>query len=167
MTTKFKNETKAKRITFLFIITFFTIAILCSCDKDKNKPVIEEEQPPVLVQPTCVTGKKHFEGKYRSTMFQNIIDTIDIVFIKNNCPTENSNTYSIKGLGKALNRVLNPTATKFPLTAITFTSNELEYRAYGSVPDYTIKISPNPSNYTGITMVISNFTENQNFYIIN
>ena len=162
MTTKFKNETKAKRITFLFIITFFTIAILCSCDKDKSEPIVEEEQPvvvvPTPVQPTCKTNLKRFTGKYM--FIQNSSATLSIEFVKNNCPTNYSNTYLVKGLSNSFSPLyVDENTTPVTDANLTFVSQE----AYRLLVNETEKVtfkwdSLNPQNLHVVCTKLHNFS---------
>lgn len=65
-----------------------------ACKKKDVKP--EPEPDPV---PVCQTGYTLFPGTYTD---QNG-SKITIVFLNNNCPTKNSNTYRIDGLAAAIN----------------------------------------------------------------
>ncbi len=67
----------------------------------KKKNTTPEPTPIVNV---CETKTKVFEGKYETQSDSK--DTITIVFIHNNCPTEGVNTYSVYGLGKAYNNAV-------------------------------------------------------------
>jgi len=78
---------------------FALLIIVMSCKKSKTEP-----QPVENEQPVCQTKSKVFEGKYEAQSDSK--DTITIVFIKNNCPTEGVNTYSVYGLAKAYNNAL-------------------------------------------------------------
>ncbi len=67
----------------------------------KKKDITPEPTPTPYV---CETKTKVFEGKYETQSDSK--DTITIVFIHNNCPTEGVNTYSVYGLGKAYNNAV-------------------------------------------------------------
>lgn len=74
------------------------IILTLSCKKSKTEPTTEPTAP------VCETKTKVFEGKYECQSDSK--DTITIVFIHNNCPTEGVNTYSVYGLGKAYNNAV-------------------------------------------------------------
>jgi len=87
-----KNEKRNKWLLFFAFIVFFIIAFATtSCKKKTVDPT-----PP----PTCQTGLVKFSGSYYLTTNTNQLITID--FVNNNCPTENSNTYLVKGLSTIL-----------------------------------------------------------------
>lgn len=73
------------------IIAILAVMIIVSCKKKETTPIVSE--------PVCVTSVAKLEGKYRLDIYNN--DTIEVVFLRNNCPTNNSNVYLVKGLGKA------------------------------------------------------------------
>ena len=79
------------------IIAILAVIILVSCKK--------KETTPVVIEPTCETPTINFAGKYRYV--QGNQDTIEIVFVSNNCPNKTLNTYLVKGLGKAVQPILN------------------------------------------------------------
>jgi len=54
------------------------------------------------VTPTCITSIDQFSGTYTSPNN----DTIVIVFLHNNCPKDNFNTYLVKGLGQVAQTML-------------------------------------------------------------
>lgn len=78
---------------------FALLIIVMSCKKSKTEPQTTQN-----VQPVCQTKSKVFEGKYEAQSDSK--DTIIIVFVHNNCPTEGVNTYSVYGLGKAYNNAI-------------------------------------------------------------
>lgn len=80
------------------IMIFALLIIVISC---KKKEITLEPTPIPYV---CETKTKVFEGKYETQSDSK--DTITIVFIHNNCPTEGVNTYSVYGLGKAYNNAI-------------------------------------------------------------
>jgi len=67
----------------------------------KKKDVTPE---PIITPDVCETKTKVFEGQYEAQSDSK--DTITIVFIHNNCPTEGVNTYSVYGLGKTYNNAV-------------------------------------------------------------
>ena len=77
-------------------MTFALLILMIGCKKKEDKPETTNN-----TQNVCETKTKVFEGKYETQ--NNSKDTITIVFIHNNCPTEGVNTYSVYGLGKAYN----------------------------------------------------------------
>ena len=81
-----------KKIVLIAIVIFIT-----SCKK--------KEVAPIVAEPVCETTTPKFAGKYKYV--QGNQDTIEIVFINNNCPNKVVNTYLIKGLGKAVQPILN------------------------------------------------------------
>lgn len=81
-----------KKIVLIAIVIFIT-----SCKK--------KEVDPIVAEPVCETTTPKFAGKYKYV--QGNQDTIEIVFINNNCPNKVVNTYLIKGLGKAVQPILN------------------------------------------------------------
>lgn len=80
------------------IAAIILIATIVSCKKKETAP---EPTPTPYV---CETKTKVFEGKYEAQSDSK--DTITIVFIHDNCPTEGVNTYSVYGLGKAYNNAI-------------------------------------------------------------
>jgi len=95
------------------ILTVILFVCLLSCKK--QTPIVEEPQTPSqntkqdtsLIAPTCKTKHKLFEGRF-VFVTGGMKDTIDIVYKSNNCPTEYSNNYSIKGLHKAVSGYIKP-----------------------------------------------------------
>lgn len=96
------------------------LIVFASCKKKKPTPV--EEEPVVPVE-TCKSYDPILSGKY--VMMQNDgKDTIEVVFIKNNCPTNFSNIYKINNFAKTVNNYQNP---KHPLsTTMDFTVSSAE-----------------------------------------
>lgn len=83
-----------KKIALILIVIFIT-----SCKKTTIAPTQVEE--PVV----CETKSKIFEGKY---IINNVNgDTVNIVFNKNYCPDNNSNSYYVYGLNKAIQPIVN------------------------------------------------------------
>lgn len=80
------------------ILTIGLLIFVLGCKKKEVTP------EPTLTPYVCETKTKVFEGKYEAQSDSK--DTITIVFIHNNCPTEGVNTYSVYGLGKAYNNAL-------------------------------------------------------------
>lgn len=97
----------------LIVIALMTMLIAC-----KKKDVTPEPQPDPV--PVCQTGITAFPGTY---IDQNA-SKITIVFLKNNCPTKNSNTYRIDGLAAAINKQ-RPGAV-YEKAEYTMISNEYE-----------------------------------------
>lgn len=89
---KSKNEKRNLWLMFFAVIAFFVIAFLTTSCKKKT---IEPPPPP-----TCQTGMVKFSGTYYLNTSSSQKITID--FVNNNCPTENSNTYLVKGLSQIL-----------------------------------------------------------------
>lgn len=97
---------------------FAFLIIVVSCKKKETEPT----PPPT---PVCETKTKVFEGKYEAQSDSK--DTITIVFIHNNCPTEGVNTYSVYGLGRAYNKAMNSNLDEGKVYEIT--SNETDKSA--------------------------------------
>lgn len=93
------------------IVLILVVILIVSCKKKEVAPIVQE--------PVCETTNPKFVGKYK--YMQGNQDTIEIIFISNNCPNKVINTYVVKGLGKAVQPILN--------TGQSFSNN-----------DYTIKI---------------------------
>lgn len=126
---------------------FALLIIVMGCKKKDTKPETTQN-----AQPVCETKTKVFEGKYEVT--NNSKDTIIIVFIKNNCPTEGVNTYSVYGLGKAFNNGIansNLDATKVYET----TSNEGQKSATTTGVNCKFGLYENLTvNYSGIGTLV-------------
>lgn len=78
------------------LVVVASLTILCmmfSCCKKKG--------PIVTPPPTCQTGSVLFAGVYE-TLSASPRTSFTIELLHNNCPTENSNTYIIKGFGEAV-----------------------------------------------------------------
>lgn len=73
------------------------LTIILACKKKVLKPQLFPDKTKKI----CVQDSTHFEGKYYTTNTSSV-DTITIVFIKNNCPTEHSNRYVIKNLSNVM-----------------------------------------------------------------
>lgn len=76
-------------------ILILAVAFLIGCKKKTVDPIPPNDQ--------CITGATNFLGKF--VLQGGNYDTINIVFVKNNCPTKNSNTYNVYNLGKALSHL--------------------------------------------------------------
>lgn len=76
-----------KKIALIFIVILIT-----SCKKTTITPT--------PIEPVCVISTPKLDGKYRLDIYNN--DTIQVVFLRNNCPVDNSNIYLVKGLGYAV-----------------------------------------------------------------
>ncbi len=83
------------------IVLILVSVIAFSCKK--------KDVTPTQVEPVCETAAIQFEGKYHLNNYG--YDTIEVVFLHNNCPTKNSNTYLVKGLGKAVQPMLKANTT--------------------------------------------------------
>jgi len=81
------------------IILILVVIVLISCKK--------KEVTPVEPEPVCTITADDFSGKY----FNANNDTIEVVFLHNNCPTNKSNTYLVKKLGEAVQSELKPSHT--------------------------------------------------------
>lgn len=97
---------KAKLIHSLVAIGILLI-LSVACKKKKPSVSVEDSQQsqtpkqdtaPII---TCQTKHKLFEGRY-SFVNGGGVDTIDIIYKGNNCPTEYSNNYTVIGLHKAI-----------------------------------------------------------------
>ena len=77
----------------IILIAFILLGFAC-----KKKTVTPTES----VTPPCITSPDQFSGKYTSPNN----DTIEIVFLHNNCPKDNFNTYLVKGLGEVAQTML-------------------------------------------------------------
>lgn len=94
------------------LIKIAVIAIIfASCKKKEVAPMPQE--------PVCVTSPDQFSGKYVSIHG----DTIEIVYLHDNCPKEKSNTYLVKGLGEAVQPMLK-TGETFEIRDYETISNE-------------------------------------------
>lgn len=81
-----------KIVTIMIGIMVFT-----SCKKSEVKPMEEPVQQAPVAQ--CKNELQLLKGKYEITATK---DTIEIVFVSDNCPQDNSNNYVVKGLAKAI-----------------------------------------------------------------
>ncbi len=94
------------------LIKIAVIAIIfTSCKKKEVAPISQE--------PICITSPDQFSGKYRSVYG----DTIEILYLHDNCPKEKSNTYLVKSLGKAAQPMLK-TGETFDVKDYETISNE-------------------------------------------
>lgn len=78
------------------IVLILIVIILVSCKK-KGTALVEPE-------PVCTISADEFSGKYVNLNS----DTIEVVFLHNNCPTNKSNTYLVKKLGDAVQSIVKP-----------------------------------------------------------
>jgi len=94
------------------------LVLLSACKKKDVEPAPDNNPttPPVVID-SCKTGLVKFAGKYVRNG-----DTVIVKFIKNNCPTTNSNTYETTGLDSA---VAEYNINHLNLKKITTTSIEL------------------------------------------
>ena len=94
------------------LIKIAVIAILfTSCKKKEVAPMPQE--------PVCITSPDQFSGKYTSIHG----DTIEIVYLHDNCPKDRSNVYLVKGLGEAAQPMLK-TGETFDIKDYETISNE-------------------------------------------
>jgi hypothetical protein len=77
------------------LILIAVILIGFSC---KKKTVTPE---PTL-EPVCIKSPDQFSGKYVSPNN----DTIEVIYLHDNCPKDKSNVYLVKGIGKAAQSIL-------------------------------------------------------------
>lgn len=90
----------------IVILIFFA-----SCKKKEVTPIVEE--------PVCQISADKFTGTYVSASN----DTVKIIFLHNNCPESNSNTYLVKGIGKVAQPMLKSGYT-FPNTDYEIIADE-------------------------------------------
>lgn len=103
-----------KKIALILIVILIT-----SCKKTTIVPTPVEE--PVI----CKTKSKVFEGKY---IINNVNgDTVNIVFGKNYCPDNNSNSYYVYGVNKAIQPIVNHSLNTSHI--FRFTSDESAKKA--------------------------------------
>ena len=81
----------------------FLIAIILMGYACKKKTVTPEPIP----DPVCVKSPDQFSGKYVNAKN----DTIEIVYLHDNCPTNKSNTFNVKKIGEAVQYIIKPTET--------------------------------------------------------
>lgn len=105
------------------------LLVLMACKKKDVAPTPEPEPIVIPADTGCKTGTTWFAGKYLYNS-----DTITVAFVKNNCPTKNSNTYEMSGLKKAM-AALTPTDVTIaePLTTV---SEELQKKMYDKLKSY-------------------------------
>lgn len=135
------------------LILVLILAAAIACKKKKVDPAPEPADP----APPCTTKTKWFPGK-----FGNQTDTFEIVFVKNNCPAEESNTYIIKNFGNVMNAAMHQTI--YATSDFTMTSNETERTGTGI--NTTIRFVDTPTQfypliYVRCTAVSSAFGEYQ------
>lgn len=139
-----------KSTTMRVILILATLSFL-ACKKKTVTPA-----PDITpVTPTCQTGAVKFAGFY--IYQQGNKDTIQIVFLSNNCPKANSNTYVVKGLGKALQPMLL-TGQTFAIKDYTITSDEVNGNAVNS--DFTFNAHPDP--FSGLSILVISCIKIQN-----
>lgn len=119
-----------KKIALILIVILIT-----SCNKTTIAPT------PVEDTIVCETKSKVFEGKY---VVNNVNgDTINIVFGKNYCPNNNSNSYYVYGVNKAIQPIVNHSLNQFYV--------------YGFVSDESYK-KANCDAVTGTKMILNSNT---------
>ncbi len=94
----------------LILIAFILIGFAC-----KKKTVTPEPTP----EPVCIKSPDQFSGKYYNANH----DTIEVVYLHDNCPTNKSNVYLVKGLGQATQSMLKSGET-FEIKDYETISNE-------------------------------------------
>jgi hypothetical protein len=82
----------------IFLIAIILIGFAC-----KKKTVTPEPTP----DPVCVKSPDQFSGKYVSPNN----DTIEVVYLHDNCPTNKSNTFNVKKIGEAVQSIIKPSET--------------------------------------------------------
>jgi len=92
----------------IILVLLLVVVILTACKKQTTTPDPE---------PVCQIGAHNFEGKWKNSLTG---DTINIVFISDRCPVDNSNSYIIYGLKKALLLSMKP----------NMVFNDLDYHIY-------------------------------------
>lgn len=117
------------------VIIMIGIMVFTSCKKSEVKPMEEPTQAPVA---TCKSGLKLFTGIYELNNANK--DTIEIVFLSDNCPEDNSNNYAIKRLSKALILFTNP---QIEDKDYIVKSNEITKQAVTSDNMYKITLQQN------------------------
>jgi hypothetical protein len=114
---------KMRTIIFIAILMF-------GCKKKDVGPEPEPvRMPPVIQTDTCKVSDAKFAGKYTYNS-----DTINVVFIKNNCPIEYSNTYEVKNFKQAMAAI---TPTDVTITGyFTTKSEEKQGKMYDGLKQY-------------------------------
>lgn len=117
----YKLNTMKKLLILLIIITL-------SCKKKNTTPSDSDPATTTTGAPVdnCKKSDSVFVGKY--TFYS---DTIEVRFLYSNCPTNNSNTYIVKGLGQAMQPYAKP-ETPFPIKTYTLTVDELTGTSYNT-----------------------------------
>lgn len=110
-----------KKLIPLIYIILLVFMITEGCKKKDTEPQTQEPEK------VCTKQSEIFIGKYQTynTLKK---DTITIVFTKVNCPDDNSNQYTIKGLYKAIS---NYSATHLTNRDYIINSNEKYKSATG------------------------------------
>ncbi len=119
------------------IIVILSLTLLCaffSCCKKKTLT-----PDPI---PTCETGKVLFAGVYENISFTSK-GGFTIELLHNNCPTQNSNTYLIKGFSEAVKTYSAANQPLFAQSSYTLTSDETISRATNEIEKITLVISNN------------------------
>jgi len=138
------------------IIVILSLPALClTLSNCKKKDPIVPPPPPV-----CETKTTNFVGTFRRGGVG--VTTITIEFIKNNCPTEGSNNYVIKGLGESLEPFVVPNKT-LTVQDYTFSSSQDDRvgKALSPITINLVEFRTNPFGFTLSTSLTSKtFTYN-------
>jgi len=130
------------------------IAILFTgCKKREQTKIVVPSEPKV-----CNPQKANFIGKFRYSEEKN--DTIEIAFLKNKCPNQDSNVYVIKGVQKALALSLDDCCGYTMSDSYTITCNEISLT--GKTQDGEVYLEGSFSESGGAVKVKSYKIKNQN-----
>lgn len=127
---KISQICKAYWRPIVVIVSLSALCLMFSCCKKKD-PIPDPT-------PTCQTGIVLFAGVYQNSSSSSKAG-FTIELLHNNCPTENSNTYVIKGFGEA---VKSYSAVNQPLfTQSTYTLYSTETASLATNTDEKISLT--------------------------